>query len=275
MISSKRRTVDFICYVDRHTPLIRHIKTGVAIIEKDGKYYSHHSLIKSNESVSKMKKDKQWGSSDLVVRNVYGHNVNISKIHISSLYEIITSLVCQCSECMQSQYSNARKHLLRIVYDNIKSFKICPACLKVSCLFIDNHLMAADGLKLSIDEATAFTILKEGNGTWFFIGRLFQVATTCCECISKKHQDGCRCTDCLIGDNDDALKARCATCRNWKGDKTAIVQMFNDAHDKEEFLNPVTTNCNVFGTCLSFPRYSNDIFKPIGVFGCIFHEKGV
>ena len=269
MISSRRRMVDFIGYIDKHAPLMRHIKTGVAIIEKDGRYYSHHPLIKSSESVSKIKKDKQWGSSDIVARNIYGNNVNISKVHISSLYEVITSLTCQCSECMQSKYSNATKHLLRIVYDNIESFRICPECLKVSCVFIDNHLMAADGLKLSIDEATAFTTLKEGSRLWPFVGKFFHTASVCNECTSKKDN-----SDCIDCDSNNELNARCVTCRNWKGNKEEVVRMFSDAYEKSEFLNPVTTNCNVFGTCLLFPRYSNDIFRPIGVFGCLFHEKG-
>lgn len=182
-------SINHIMHIDNLSSLCIHAKSGIAFIMngKTGEtFICHHPSIDSSGSVSGMKRNGNWNKNDLVVRNVYGCNVNISKICISSLYDIIASIKCRCSECMQHVYSTNQKHFLRKIFYNKESFNICPKCMSVKCITTNHQLSAIDGYKLSDDELTAFAILladkKDKDDSLSFFG----TNKTCINCLEKE-----------------------------------------------------------------------------------------
>lgn len=176
--------------------LCMHKKSGITFI-KDGftgaTFISHHPAIDSSGSVIGMKNLKYWGKNDLVIRNVCGQSVNISRSDCShsGVKSYITKITCCCNECINLSNSKAEKKFLRIIYENFDSVKICPMCYNIES--VDEKYSFLNGFKLSVNEAMAIAALKTKtlNGTtpidiMKFAHKESSVCADCREKIDKK-----------------------------------------------------------------------------------------
>lgn len=171
------------------TSLCMHKKSGITFI-KDGStgetFISHHPSIDSSGSVIGMKNLKYWGKNDLIIRNVCGQSVNISKSDCrdSDVNTYITKITCCCNECINSSISKSEKNFLRVIYDKLESIKICPMCYKVES--IDEKHSFINGFKLSTNEVMAIAVLNKKT----FIG------TTPIDVMKFAHKESSTCADC-------------------------------------------------------------------------------
>lgn len=178
------------------TSLCIHKKSGITFI-KDGyrgeTFISHHPSIDSSGSVIGMKNLKYWGKNDLIIRNVCGQSVNISRSDCShsGVKSYITKITCCCSECINASNSKAEKNFLKIIYENFDSVKICPMCYNIES--VDEKYSFLNGFKLSVNEAMAIAALKTKtlNGTtpidiMKFAHKESSVCADCREKIDKK-----------------------------------------------------------------------------------------
>jgi hypothetical protein len=84
----------------------------------------------------------------------------------------------------------------------------------------------------------------------------------------------------------DLLHGRCATCKNWEGDRVAVVAALAEAENKENFLSVPDTwadsweysgYCRTLAIEMAFGEFGHcgalEDPSPCGVFGCILYER--